>query len=359
MNPENNEATIETQNTAPVVTETVEAPQEEKFDKLSNRDAMEKAISEKREPRTIDEPKPEAPATPTAKEVKQVVADEPEPPSEFSADGKKAWKEKNITGIQKEYRRLHDSRTQEITRAQKAEREARMEGKTWRELGEKLKPYIEARGLEGVPPDKAMMEAIDLIQEFKRQNPATVKAELRKIGIDLDKAPDQSANSTPDPKLDTIQTRLDALEREKAVNELKKVENVFATVFDTLGAQKNRTGEPVFPDLLDNSEEGKELARAIGSRTQDPAFQARILRRFPGADFTVLVREAYRAEGGRVSGEPVQVSTSNQKHIDKSRRAASSTPGRVVARNESSSLIGKLSRRAAIARAIEEDRERS
>ena len=68
--------------------------------------------------------------------------------------------------------------------------------------------------------------------------------------------------------------------------------------------------------------------------------------------------EAYKHLGGKVSGDPVEVSKETQsKHIEKSRRAAASTPGGVQRRNDSSNLIGKLSNRAALVRALEEQRE--
>jgi len=343
------EATIE--RPAPEVT----AGEESKFDGMSNREALEKALIEKRET-PDDEPKQ---AAPTVKEVKQAVADEPEPPAEFSAAGKKAWQEKDITGIQKEFRRIHDARTQELSRAQTEERKAREEGKTYRELAKMAAPYIEARGQDGVTPEKAIMEALALINEFKKGDPATVKAELKKVGIDLDKAPGTTATIPDEIKAEIagLRSTVDSVIKEKEAQNFQKIVQTFDTVFTKLTSEKTRTGETVFPDLLDNSEKGKQFARELGSLTQDQRFQAGVLRRFPDADLTVVVREAYKYLGGKVSGEPVKVSESNQKHIDKSRRAAASAPGRVAVRNDSSNLVGKLSKRAALARALEESRE--
>lgn len=337
-----------------------EPPLEDKSDKLSNREALELAISEKREVReTSQESKQVSENTPTQKEVKQAVEADIEPPAEFSAEGKKAWREKNLSAIQKEYSRIHHARTQEITRAQKAEREAREDAKTWRELGKMAAPYIEARGTEGVTPQQAMMEALALIQEFKKGDPATVKAELKKIGIDLDTTPNShSSKNVDESKINALQQRLEQLESEREEQRLQATVQTFESVFSNLASQKTRTGEPVFPGLLDNSESGIEFARELGSLTQDQRFQAGVLRRFPNADFSVVVREAYKYLGGKVSGEPVIVSASNQqKHIEKSRRAAASTPGGIVKRNDVSSLVGKLSNRAALAKALEEQQE--
>lgn len=338
----------------PVVETTVETPKE-KFDGLPKREALEEAMKIHREGKDIAEVR-----NPTTAEVKQVIQNEPEAPAEFSAAGKNAWKSKDVTGIQKEFRRIHDSRTAEISRAQKAEREAREEGKTWRELGDMAKPYIESRGAQGVTPQAAMMEALALINEFKKGDPQSVKAELKRIGIDLDRAPVPAATSLSKEVADEIKSLQEFKEeykKEKETSIRNGWAQKFETAFDIMKAQKTRTGELVFPDLFDESEKGIKRATRIGSRTQDLDFQQEVLDRFPGADFTVLVREAYKAEYGRVSGEPVQVSEKNQQHIQKSRRAAAATPGRTAPRVSDSNLSGKLSNRAALIKAIELNRE--
>ena len=350
-----NEATLEI---PAVEAEVAEQPRSEpeKAEGLSNRDALQQAITEKRTPQKEAPERPES-AEPTRNEVKQAVAADPEPPSEFSAAGKKAWADKDVAGIQKEFRRIHDARTQEVTRAQRAEREAHEKVKPWVSLGEKAAPYIAARGKEGVSPDQAIMEALALIDSFKSENPATVKAELKKLGIDLDKE-----GSTPskgdDESIRALQDSVNALLQDKKQQEFEKIAGTFSNSISTLAALKTRTGEPAFPGFQDSSEAGIEFARELGSLTKEPLFQKLVLRRFPDADHTVLVREAYIHLGGKVSGDPVKVSPQEtQKHIEKSRRAAASTPGRVVTRNESSNLTGKLSNRAALARALAESRE--
>lgn len=336
----------------PVAEQTVEVP---KYDGMSNRAALEESIKIHREGK-----EPEAP---TNREVAQAVTADVEPPSEFSKEAKQAWKNKDIAAIQKEYRRLHDSRTSEISRAQYAEKQARAEAekeraeaKTWRELGKMAAPYIEARGAEGVSPDKAIMEALALVNEFKKGDPSTVKAELKRIGIDLDKAPTQTT-SAPSPELEALQKTVQELKQEKEKEKFDSVAQTFESAFQVLKAQKTRTGDPVFPDLLLSGDEGNELARRIGSRTSDPYFRKKVAERFPDADFTVLVREAYKAEFGRVSGEPVQVSPNSNQHIAKSRRAAAAIPGRTAPRANDSNLVGKLSNRAALTKAWELHRE--
>jgi len=331
---------------APVTETTVEAPKE--YDGLSNREALEKAIEKHREG------KEEAPAEPTKQEVKQAVEAEIEPPSEFSAAAKQAWRNKDIAAIQREYKRLHDSRTAEIIRAQHAERAAREEVKATKDLANRVKDYLKIRGEENLPDEAKIAQALQLVDEIRKQNPDAIRAELKKLGVDLS-APSSAAS---DPKIEALHSTVEELKRERDEAKFHQIESAFGNVFDQLAVEKTRTGEPVFPDL-NNSEEGIELARDIGSLTKDPRFQSRILRRFPDADLKILVREAYRALGGRVSGEAVRVSTeTNQQHTHKARRAAAAVPGRTAPRVNDSNLVGKLSNRAALAKALELARER-
>ena len=333
-----------------------EVQTEPKFDKLGNREALEKALSVERE----SEPeKKESVAEPARKEPEVKAAPEIEPPSEFSSEGKRAWREKDLSGIQKEYRRLHDSRTQEITRAQTEEKKAKEEARVWRDLGKACAPYIEARGKEGVSPEKAMMEAIDLVNEFRKGDPASIKAELKKAGIDLDKASTAVGAIPPEvqERLDTLQKNQDEFIKEREARKFESLVHTFEGIFGEMGSQKTRTGDPVYPDLLDTSEKGQQFARELGSLAFSPQFQEGAKRRFPEADLKIVIREGYKYLGGKVSGEAAKVSTSNQAHIDKSRRAAAAAPGRVISRNDSSNLVGKLSNRAALVRALEESRE--
>jgi hypothetical protein len=325
-------------------------------DKLSNREALQKAITEVRE----IEPEPQK-ESPTPKETKQIVDADPEPPSEFTAEGKEAWKNKDIRGIQKEYQRINTSRLQELSRAQTAEKQAREEAKTWKQLGEMAKPYIEARGQEGVTPDKAIMEALALVNEFRKANPATVKQELKRLGIDLDKAPENQVAipKEVEEKINHLQNVTDQLHKEREAQRLEAVAVNFDTAFKYMASQKDRTGQSIFPDTPDNSEKGIELASNIGSLIRDPKFQQGVSRRIPDADFNTLVVEAYKFLGGRVTGEAVKVSEkNNQQQVEKSRRAAASAPSKTVARNDEKNLVGKLDRRAAIARAINEYRDK-
>ena len=118
----------------PVVETPVVAEETSQADKLSRREAIAKAIEDHREP-VEEKPDP----APTKEEVKQAVDPDPEPPSEFSASGRDAWAKKDIRGIQAEYKRIHDGRTQELTRAQRAEKEALDRVKPATQLVEKVR----------------------------------------------------------------------------------------------------------------------------------------------------------------------------------------------------------------------------
>ena len=321
-------------------------------DKLSNRQALEQAISEKRGS-LQDEPITKDPA-PSKTDVKAAVEADIEPPAEFSSEGKKAWKDKNINLIQKEYTRIHSSRTAELTRAQNAERQAREASKPVKDLAEKVRSYLAIRGEEDLPDEVKIAQALQLVNELKKGDKAAIRAELRSIGIDLDAAPGEVI-SNPDQN-SALQERLERIERIEEERNFQQTTQVFETVFEKLTSQKTRTGKTVFPGLLDSSEKGMQFAHELGSLTQDERFRAGVLRRFPGADMTILVQEAYKYLGGEVSGDPVTVSNNNQQHVEKSRRAAAVSPqgSTMRNRNDSSNLIGKLSSRAALMRAIED-----
>jgi hypothetical protein len=355
-----------TETTAPAAPEEttteVLAESAAKTDGMTNRDALRQAMQEKREPRTVAEKPVADAAQPSKQEVRDAVAADPEPPQEFSAEGKAAWKAKDVTGIQKEFRRLSDSRTAEITRAQNAERRAREEaqkaqneGKVWRDLGSKAAPYIAARGKEGVTPEQAMMEALSLIDALREADPAAAKAELKRLGIDLDKAPSEKNAAAPQDS--ALVAEVQALKSYVEQQQFREVSQTFSQSLTELRALKTRTGDPVYPGFSDFSDSGQRFAQELGSLTREPVFRNLVLRRFPNATHTDLVREAYIQLGGKVAGDPVRVSQSNQQHEEKSRRAAASTPGKPAARNDSSNLAGKLSNRAALARALAESRE--
>lgn len=338
----------------PVIEEVVQAPIEPKPDTLSSREALQHALETNREPTQ----EKVARETPTAREVKAAVEIDPEPPAEFSAAGKKAWTEKNVTEIQKEFRRINDSRTQEIGRAQTEARTAREEAKKSKEFMDSVSPYIEARLVgEGVPKEKAAVDAIRLAHAL-RTDKAAAKIELEKLGFVF--APDgtQPPPKIDDSKITSLQATVNELVQDKRQQVHQQAAQFFGQVFSELSNLKTRTGQPVFPDLLDDSEAGMQLATRIGSRTRQPEFQQMVARRFPGSDYSVLVREAYVWEGGKVAGEPqVESPKNNQQHIQKARRAAASSPGGAVSRNGAESLVGKLGNRAALKKAIELNQE--
>lgn len=335
---------------APV--ETIEVTKPE-FDKLSRQDAVKKAVAEHREARTIEAPVVTR-DTPTKTEIKQDLAEDVDPPSGFSKEEKEAWKNKDIAGIQKAYRRLDNDRTREISRAQSSEQKAWAESKKWLDLNPIAEPYVKAREKEGVTTHQAIKEALDLVVALKSTEPTKIKEALRQAKIDLDAAPGQPFDTS---KIDALQNDINEIKKKEQAKEFDRLAQTFDSVFTKLASQKNRTGQSVFPDFLDNSEKGKQMAHEIGSLAFDPKFQAGVLRRFPDADLEVVVREAYKYVGGSVQGESVRVSQESNQDIERKKRASLSTPAKQVSRGDRSSLIGKLSTKAAVRQALKDYRE--
>lgn len=344
----------------PVETPPVETPEEkptEQFDKLSNKEAIRKAIADVREKNNVEqkEPQQKAAETPSAKEIKQDLADDVEAPSGFTKEEKEAWKKKDIGQIQKAYRRLDNERRQELSRAHNEAFEAKKRVKTWEDLEPIAGPYIKAQEKQGVTFQQAVKNALELVAALQTSDPAKIKEEFKKAKIDLDAAPGQP--NVDNSKIEALQNTVDTLVKDKEAQNFERLAQTFDTTFRKLGAEKNRAGDLVFPDFHDNSERGKQLATDIGTLTFDPKFQAGVLRRFPDADLTVVVREAYKYLGGKVQGETVRSSQDNQQEIERKKRASLSAPARQSARGDRSSLIGKLSNTAAIRQAIKDYRE--
>lgn len=329
------------------MTDPVETPVVEKG--LTGREALEKSIAEHREPK-------EAAPAPTAKEVTQAVEADIDPPSEFSSKGKEAWKNKDIRGIQEEYKRVNTSRTQEVSRAQSEAQRLQNESRSYKDLASKIAPYIEARGKEGTTPEQAMMEAVALVDQLKKGKKQSL-ADLKALGFEFTDDSAGNATSALEAKIDALQKSHDQLLQNEKARGFENVVGQFQSSFQELGGQQTRTGQPVFPDLFDETEKGKQLATDIGSLASDNRFIAGVTRRFPGATHAIICREAYKYLGGQVVEESAKVSKEPNQDIHKKRRAAASTPGRNVPSADSRALVGKLSNRAALAKALEENRE--
>jgi DNA-binding phage protein len=346
----------------PVVeTAVVEQPKEEAKG-LSNREAMQAAI-EKHKPEIVYKNRKSEEindkSIPTKEEVKAVVSEDVEAPRGFNKQEIEAWKSKDITAIQKAYRRVHDEATREMNRAQSEERKAREEAqkvsensKPIKQMAENVRAYLAARGEEDLPDEAKIAQALQLVNEMRKTDKAAIKAELRKAGIDLD-APDGVVNNSHNPEIDTLQKRLAALEQEKEAQRFNSFVNQFDGVFKKLGAEKTRTGDPVYPDILDGSDRANKIAKKIGSYALNPDFVEGVKERFPEADFSVIAREAYIFAGGRIGGQAASVPNNNNQQIEKQRRAAASTPGKPAVRADVSTLKGKLGNRAAARKALE------
>lgn len=328
-----------------------------KPDSLDRKDAIREAIAKHSETeRPVEKAVPEAGSEPTKAEVKEAV-DNGEPPAEFSAEAKKAWKDGDSRRVIQEYDKLARERLRRMSKAETERNQAIESTKPIKDLVDQVRTYLAARGDDDLPDHVKIAQTLQLMNEMRKgaeADPEVITTELKKLGVDLSRT--GGKNNSENSVLTSLQETVSALVSEREARVYEQTKGVFTEAFNTLASQKTRTGEPVFPYLLDNSDLGIQFAAELGSRTKDPQFRKWVEHRFPDADHTTLVREAYLSLGGKVSGEPVQVSASNQEHIQKSRRAAASTPGRPTSSKTSNSQIGKLDRKSAIRAAIADHR---
>ena len=125
--------------------ENQEVGQEPKVDSLSTREAIQVAVAKVESGEAATTEAPSSEALPTKTEVKELV-NEVEPPAEFSAKAKEAWKNKDYKTVNEEYLRLHNSRTIALTRAQQEKDRLEKEVRPVRDLSQKVKDYFAVRG---------------------------------------------------------------------------------------------------------------------------------------------------------------------------------------------------------------------
>lgn len=337
---------------------TIETPIEETVStevepkSLTGREALQHALEVNKKETPVIEKQLEIP---TAKEVKAAVDVDLEAPSSFSAKGKEAWKNKDIRGIQEEYKRVDTARNQEITRAQNTIQQTTSKYKPYEDLVGKVQNYFAMRK-DPIPDEQKIIESLQLVQALKA-DPVAAEAELRKLGL-FTNAEGNVASKVDNSEITSLRNDLNALLEDKKLQVHTNRVQMFAQVFEHLGAQKTRTGQHVYADLAPGSEKGEQMATELGSLSQDAGFRNLVLRRFPNADEKIFAEQAYISLGGKIAGEPLKESPkNNQEQINRQRRAAASSPGGMVSRNGTESLKGKLSDRAALSKAIELNRE--
>ena len=333
--------------TPAIESEVVEATPEQKPELLSRKDALEKALevsgygsdSRPEEPKPAPEP--------------QQVDPEMEAPAEFSTAEKEAFKSGNIKEINRAWSRVSNNRRQELQRLQNERSRETQDNKTWKDLVDVAKPYIEARGKEGVDPRAAVMEALNFINEVKT-NPREAKAAIDALtGGRMEELENKdNLTKTENSELRALQTQVQSLILEKEQVKHNNLVDHLDSAFNNLSTRKTSSGERQFPEI-ENTPSGIELAAKIGAWIRKPDFRETVLQRIPEATTEDFVVEAYKFLGARIavdsqSSQP----TRNQQQINRSRLAASSTPGR-SASSQGSGNKG-LSRRAAYAKALED-----
>lgn len=354
MEQENNEKEPES-TVAAVETPAAEA----KPEGLSRRESLEKAVEVLNNKAEEAKPEVQQQAQPVQQE------EEIEPPNSFSAAEKEAFRKGDIKAVNKAFARLEKERRSEVSQIHrdrdtfKKEKEAfENESKTYKDLTAKLKPYIEAQGAKGVPPETALLNALNLFDLIKKDK-AGAKAAIDEIpGEERIEQLENKNNLTSAEKseLRALQNEVNALKLEREQEKTERLANHFDSVFLKLQSRKSASGISAFPDIQ-NNETGMQMAAEIGSLVKEPVFRNLVLRRIPDASLEQFVEEAYKQLGGRITEEnnTRSLSENKSKHIQRSRLAASSIPGR-----SSTTIAAKrktLSRREALAQAAEDLKE--
>lgn len=385
----NNDATVTTPPENPANGEDGGSSAEPKG--LSLRDALEVSIELHKEPKSQDDDTAKtgrdaaqktasrdssktgdgaSPASTSADGAGDPGAKPLQPPSEYSPEEKADFLA-SPRKAQEAALRLDRSRKARIEEIKTAAREydaKKKEHEDISDLARALTPYIKAIGSK-MPTEVAMKKAIELWHSVESSNdPRGVLAQiLERKGI---KPPDDWKESTSkgsassDDKNSPLQERLTRVEGELEKEKLGKLAATMRSAYVTLAQEKNGAGQLRYPDFSDPEKQG-ELGKAIGSLVHGRSelskdFIARTAARIPDLTLERLMLEAYRYCGGRIddTAEAPSRTQNTQQHIEKSKRAASSVPGRGAQTTGSGKPKKFGSYREAAAAALAEHRER-
>ncbi len=319
----------ESENTEDVTVE-VEEVQEAPKDKVDDLDsALDAALAdiEAKESgqketldKVLDKPEPK-----TSKVAPDPVAPEEiiEAPTEFNAQEKEAWAKGDRKSIRQAWDRVNQGRLSHVTRLEN-------EHRSTRELVQSLNPYIEAAGYEGKTPQQAVMEALAFVNAFRKDPASAIREVSQMTGLTQEQiwnAQTQAAQQE-NSQIVALQNRLAETESFVAQENLNRTAQQFGAAMNDLTAEMNNAGTQRYPDLQE-TEAGMRLAHDIGSLIRSEQFVQTVRNRIPGASYKDLFAAAYKTLGGRVDdSEGTRFQGGNQKHVLKSRRAASSQPGR-------------------------------
>lgn len=229
-----------------------------------------------------------------------------------------------------------------------------------KDIVKEITPFLKTRGDKG-PTHTQVINALKVVNEVDSNTQAAVVSILKAKGIPVPRELEDSAQeSAPDPQIATLQEELKTIKDRQAQEDLKNAHARMQKALSDFESDKNAAGATKYPDF-NNTESGINLARNIGSlvRGEHPhsqGFFAYVEARVSDKSDLSIMREAYKWFGGKVDDSETPRTQATQKQIMRSSRASSSVPGR-GASSSSSGPAKKLSRRDALAAALEEHRE--
>lgn len=340
----------------------VEDPNEKKGE-LSRRDALEVAMELHNLKEKGEKPKEEvaAPAkveskqTPQAEEPKKLKA-----PAQWTKEEQADFEA--LTPKQQEaHMRLYNSAMNKFSEL----RQKGDEVKWATDLAKELTPFLKSRG------DKNPVQSISAALKFTNQfggpdateadKRACVAAYLRANGMEVPKDFVAEGDTTKvDEKISPLQKDVNDIKQELSQRKASESAAVMHQVWTTFEATKNAAGTARYPDI-NETETGLKLSSYIGNLVRGDTelskqFIASVTARIPNLTPHQLLEEAYKFGGGRIDDTQSTARAQDpQKHLQQSKRAASSVPGRGVSQNGSPPR--KMSRRDAIAQAVADYRE--
>lgn len=304
-------------------TETQETVQQSEG--LSLRDALEVALEAEKE----EVPAPEEAEQEAVQEEKKPELPPLEPPAEWEKEDKELFHQ-STRAQQEASLKLHHKRAAKL---EEIKREAA--DLQWaKDLAKEVEPYLKAVG-EKIPTHEALIKALKLRNELDSGDPkANAAAYLRSKGLPVPKdlLEAEEEGKKEDPVISELRRELEAIKSERVQKQTEQTVNVLSQHWQTFEQEKNAAGTPRYPDLA-NTEKGLELASNIGSLVRGDSdlskqFIANAKARIPNLTYSKLLEEAYKFYGGTVDESTAPRTQDTQRHIVKSRRAASSVPGR-------------------------------
>jgi hypothetical protein len=260
-------------------------------------------------------------------------AEEVQAPGWMSKEEKEHYKSGNFKEVEKAYNRLATARGNEARRLQEEKsvwEKEKSESAPWKDISQKMKPYLEARRKEGVPDEQALLDALTLVDQIKN-DPNGAKATIDQLsGGRVEELENKNNLSNQEKEeLRSLQSEVKNLKLERERDLHEKRSSYYDDLFTRVTSKKTSSGDNLYPDL-NNSQLGLVIAREIGTRISNPSFVQTVLERYPDANDEKIVEEAYKEMGCRVSDEGGSPRTlqDKSKHIIRSRIAAASTPGR-------------------------------